>query len=214
MTRPRLMVVADDAMSASALRRTLAASGAFELMDGYADARGHCAGAAAAFGPEVVVLDQPAASELTLARLRELRAALPDAKLVLLSRRMDRAWLPEASAAGADAVIATACRPEMLGALVREVAAGHVYHAFRAQRAPLRPAAPPLTQRELEILRLVAAGAPNRRIAAKLWITEQTVKFHLSNVYRKLGVANRTEASHYAFLCGVLDDDAQTGLAA
>ena len=55
-----------------------------------------------------------------------------------------------------------------------------------------------LTPRELEILRLVAAGASNGRIARQLWVTEQTVKFHLSNVYRKLGVANRTEASHYA----------------
>ena len=64
---------------------------------------------------------------------------------------------------------------------------------------------PQLTERELEILRLVAAGAPNSRIAAQLWITEQTVKFHLSNVYRKLGVANRTEASHHAYVHGLLD---------
>ena len=55
---------------------------------------------------------------------------------------------------------------------------------------------PELTARELEILRLVASGNSNRRIAQRLWVTEQTVKFHLSNVYRKLGVANRTEASH------------------
>jgi DNA-binding NarL/FixJ family response regulator len=61
-----------------------------------------------------------------------------------------------------------------------------------------------LTQRELEILRLAAGGASNSRIASELWIAEQTVKFHLSNTYRKLGVANRTEASHYAHLAGLL----------
>ena len=62
-----------------------------------------------------------------------------------------------------------------------------------------------MTARELEILRLVAAGALERRIARELCVTEQTVKFHLSNVYRKLGVANRTEASHYAHVHGLLE---------
>jgi DNA-binding NarL/FixJ family response regulator len=58
----------------------------------------------------------------------------------------------------------------------------------------------PLTQRELEILALVAQGYTNGRIAGQLWVTEQTVKFHLSNTYRKLGVTNRTEASRYAYV--------------
>ena len=49
----------------------------------------------------------------------------------------------------------------------------------------------------------MAAGATNGEIARQLWVTEQTVKFHLSNVYRKLDVANRTEASHYAHVNGL-----------
>ena len=95
-----------------------------------------------------------------------------------------------------------------------------MFHAFTAAPAPLRRGrrlrdAPALTQRELEILRLAAAGAPNSRIAARLWITEQTVKFHLSNVYRKLGVSNRTEASHHAYVHGLLETTPPvTGLAA
>ena len=64
-----------------------------------------------------------------------------------------------------------------------------------------RPAAhSPLTTRELETLRWVAEGHTNAWIARKLWVTEQTVKFHLTNIYRKLGVANRTEASRYALV--------------
>jgi NarL family two-component system response regulator LiaR len=55
-----------------------------------------------------------------------------------------------------------------------------------------------LTKRELEILRLVAEGHSNAQLARMLWVTEQTVKFHLSNIYRKLDVANRTEASRWA----------------
>jgi DNA-binding CsgD family transcriptional regulator len=54
-----------------------------------------------------------------------------------------------------------------------------------------------LTKRENEILRLVADGLPNAEIARRLWVTEQTVKFHLSNIYRKLGVSNRTQASQW-----------------
>ena len=58
----------------------------------------------------------------------------------------------------------------------------------------------PLTEREKEILGLAAEGFTNQRIARELWVTEQTVKFHLSNTYRKLGVANRTEATRYAYM--------------
>ena len=63
---------------------------------------------------------------------------------------------------------------------------------------------PRLTRRESEILRLVAEGKPNQQIAGDLWITEQTVKYHVSNIYRKLEVANRTEASRWAQLHGLL----------
>jgi DNA-binding CsgD family transcriptional regulator len=62
----------------------------------------------------------------------------------------------------------------------------------------------PLTERELEILRLVASGSTNGDIARRLWVTEQTVKFHLRNIYRKLGVANRTQASHFAHVRGLV----------
>ena len=79
-----------------------------------------------------------------------------------------------------------------------EIWAGSIHHAFAAAPVDVDADHQQLTRRELEILRLVAAGASNGHIARQLWVTEQTIKFHLSNVYRKLGVANRTEASHYA----------------
>ena len=68
-----------------------------------------------------------------------------------------------------------------------------------------------LSPRELEVLQLVAAGASNSEIARRLWITEQTVKFHLSNIYRKLDVGNRTEASRYAHLNGLIGSDPSGG---
>jgi len=65
-----------------------------------------------------------------------------------------------------------------------------------------------LTKRELEILQLVAEGHSNSQLARILWVTEQTVKFHLSNIYRKIDVANRTEASRWAQVHGLLDTTA------
>jgi DNA-binding NarL/FixJ family response regulator len=73
---------------------------------------------------------------------------------------------------------------------------------------PVRPAAQEghgLTKRELEILRLVASGSSNSQMAKLLWVTEQTVKFHLSNIYRKLDVPNRTAASARANSLGLLE---------
>jgi DNA-binding NarL/FixJ family response regulator len=120
---------------------------------------------------------------------------------------MDPDRLSEAAAAGMDAAVRASLSAAGLGTLVREIAAGHVYHVLRETPRRRRAAREleGLTVRELEILRLAAGGLPNSRIAASLWITEQTVKFHLSNVYRKLGLANRTEAAHYAHVHGLLD---------
>jgi DNA-binding CsgD family transcriptional regulator len=85
------------------------------------------------------------------------------------------------------------------------------------ERAPGRHAgsgpaedSPGLTRRELEILQLVEEGHSNAELARTLWVTEQTVKFHLSNIYRKLDVSNRTEASRWAQLRGLLIDPAVT----
>ena len=69
---------------------------------------------------------------------------------------------------------------------------------------------PELTRREFEILQLVAEGHSNSQLAKMLWVTEQTVKFHLSNIYRKLDVANRTEASRWAQIHGLLPEPSRT----
>ena len=76
------------------------------------------------------------------------------------------------------------------------------------------PAADILTKREREILKLVAEGHSNSQLARMLWVTEQTVKFHLSNIYRKLEVANRTEASRWAQLHGLLETSPSDSVAA
>jgi DNA-binding NarL/FixJ family response regulator len=155
----------------------------------------------------VVVLDDAAGIDVVLARVPEIRAAHSSAKIVLLAHAADDALLAKATDAHIDAVISKTASPAAVGMLVREIAAGNVFHFPAAPAATVRstPAAEALTNRELEILSLVASGLSNGRIASLLWVTEQTVKFHLSNIYRKLDVANRTQAAHYAHLNGLVD---------
>ena len=62
-----------------------------------------------------------------------------------------------------------------------------------------------LTEREVDVLKALARGLSNQAISKEFWVTEQTVKFHLSNIYRKLGVANRTEAARFAYENGLTE---------
>ena len=148
----------------------------------------------------MIVVDDMQLPENAIARLREAAEHAPDAKRLLLTMRMDEEWLGEAFEAGADGVLSKSVHPVSMGTLLREISQGHVVQKFRATRAPVSQEDCPLTEREKEILGLAAEGFTNQRIARELWVTEQTVKFHLSNTYRKLGVANRTEATRYAYM--------------
>jgi DNA-binding NarL/FixJ family response regulator len=203
----RVLIVADNALAAEAIRRELRHAPNLRVI-GYVDGRHPCGPAVGEANADVVVIDAMSDPDAALAGIGEIRASSPDTKIVLLTVRMDSAWLAQATAAGIDAAVAKTVHPASLGALIREVAAGNVFHTFESTpvRAPKpAPVDSGLTARELEILGLVAEGASNNRIACQLWVTEQTVKFHLSNVYRKLGVANRTEASHRAHVTGLLE---------
>ena len=149
----------------------------------------------------MVVVDDMQLPENAIARLREAAEHAPDAKRLLLTHAHGRGL------AGRGLRGRRRRRP------LQERAPGQHGHApARDLAGPRRPALPrhprpvvsqedcPLTEREKEILRLAAEGYTNSRIARELWVTEQTVKFHLSNTYRKLGVANRTEATRYAYM--------------
>jgi DNA-binding NarL/FixJ family response regulator len=204
----RVLIVADNAVSASGLKMEMRHAGGCHVV-GFINGRRSCGLIAAQEKPDVVLLEDMRSADLTLERIAELRRAMPEVKILLVTLCMDAGWLADASGAGVDAAIAKVARPGGVGTLVREVVRGNVFHAFAAgvTRAAT-PIAHDLTSRELEILRLAASGTSNRRIAERLWVTEQTVKFHLSNVYRKLNVSNRTEASHLAHRDGLLDRDA------
>ena len=140
-------------------------------------------------------------------RARELDGAL---KVIVLSASDDSQRINAAFAAGAVAYVVKTAHPDDLASAVRQALDRSVFLSETqpvVTAAPARPQeedAPLLTRREHEILQLVAEGHSNAELARMLWVTEQTVKFHLSNVYRKLDVSNRTEASRWAQLHGLL----------
>jgi DNA-binding NarL/FixJ family response regulator len=195
----RLLIVADHSLVIHGIRLALRQTAGFQVA-GFVDGRVSIAGTLERGEPDIVLVDDMQEPEHALARLREVGAIQPDAQSVLLTLRMDDEWLAEAFEAGAHAVISKTVHPVALGTLLREISQGNVVHRHQARPAAVQEHECPLTQRELEILTLVAEGHTNGHIARQLWVTEQTVKFHLSNTYRKLGVANRTEASRYAYM--------------
>jgi DNA-binding NarL/FixJ family response regulator len=201
-----LVIVTDNGFAAEAIRRSFRNTSGVRVA-GYVDGRRACGAAVAEAQPDVVIVDEMTWSATAVARISEIRSAAPSAKIVALSSQPGADWVREAARAGAHAAIAKTVQPGTLAVLVREIWAGTVHHAFDGIQAAavVDEKHGYLTPRELEILRLVAGGASNAGIARQLWVTEQTIKFHLSNVYRKLGVANRTEASHYAHVTGLAD---------
>jgi DNA-binding NarL/FixJ family response regulator len=205
----RVVIVADSLLAAESVRRCLRSVPTFHIV-GFVSTSRSGAATVAETAPELVVLDGMDAAPQTLDRVAEIREAMPEVKLVMLTRDADEAWLADAADRGLDAAVSVVVGVSGIGNLVRQVALGAVFNSFpRAAERAQAAAAPSshaelLTARELEILRLVASGASNHQVAAELWVTEQTVKFHLSNTYRKLGVANRTEAGHFAHTHGLL----------
>jgi DNA-binding NarL/FixJ family response regulator len=168
--------------------------------------------------PDVVVSEFDPDEEGSL--LAQARAARSDVKCVVLSDSNDPSLVASAFARGAAVFCVKTAEPDDLASAIRQTFDNSVYFA-----SGYRPAEPPqvttseaeasagLTRRELEILQLVAEGHSNSQLARMLWVTEQTVKFHLSNIYRKLNVANRTEASRWAQLNGLLPATPHTAAA-
>jgi len=153
------------------------------------------------------------------AYVREAMRRFPTLHVIVLSGYDDSASVEEALSAGAAAFVSKSALPDDLASAVRQVFSHSVYLANQPQRRVLRPSRqsdrlPGLTRREAEILELVAEGYSNGRVAKLLWVTDQTVKFHLSNIYRKLGVANRTEATHWALTEGLGSADRDQSAAA
>jgi DNA-binding NarL/FixJ family response regulator len=160
--------------------------------------------------PDILITEIAASDgELDGLALLEQVQQIAGVRSIVLSLHDEPRHIDAALAAGAVAYVIKTAHPDDLASAIRQAFDHSIYLSTstvstRSSREAEQDDGPGLTRRELEILLLVAEGHSNAQLARMLWVTEQTVKFHLSNVYRKLGVANRTEASRWAQVNGLL----------
>jgi two-component system, NarL family, response regulator NreC len=201
---PTKIVLADDhAVVRSGLRMLLDAEDGFEVVAEAGDLEA-TARYVRAHRPQVLVLDVNMPEGSSLPSIPEFQESSPDTAIVVLTVQNDPAFAREALRAGAVGYVLKESAGTELVDAVRDAVAGETYLNPRlgAQlaAAPPEPAGPPddLTDRELEILRLIALGHTNSEIAAKLYLSVRTVESHRAHIQRKTGRSTRAELVRYA----------------
>jgi DNA-binding NarL/FixJ family response regulator len=157
--------------------------------------------------PDLVLMDLKMPGTSGVEAIEHIRQRWPEVKTVVLSACDDRATIDAALHAGASAYVLKSAHTIDIASVLRQASSGAVFHAPTSSPAPVglpeTPARPALTERERSILTAVASGLTTAAISRDLWISEHTIKFHLTNIYRKLGVANRAGAVRYALENGI-----------
>jgi DNA-binding NarL/FixJ family response regulator len=198
----RRVVVADSQpLAVYGLEAVLASTEDFEVVRTISDFS-EVDSAIAETPADMLIIDLDAAphSPNMLTRLKQVQ---PEMKIVGVGAPGNPAAIRSAFALGADGFhVRTVTADELVTGLRRILVAAEFTPIGEA--LTLETSSAPLTSRELVILEAVSRGLSNKRIACELWVTEQTVKFHLSNAFRKLGVSNRTEAARVGQNLGLL----------
>jgi DNA-binding NarL/FixJ family response regulator len=210
----RILLVDDHSVVRQGLRMFLALEPDLEIVGEAADGA-EALRLAREVRPDVVLMDllMPVMDGITATGL--LRRELPDTEVVALTSVLEDEKVVGAVRAGAIGYLLKDTQADELRRAIRAAAAGQVQlspqaaaRLMREVKAPESPEA--LTERETEVLRLLAHGASNKEIAQALTIGEKTVKTHVSNILAKLGVPSRTQAALYAVRIGLVSVDAST----
>ncbi|SOD74597.1 LuxR family two component transcriptional regulator [Jatrophihabitans sp. GAS493] len=197
----RVLVVDDHQLVRAGLATLLNAAPDIEVVGEAADG---AAGADAVLEllPDVVLMDLSMPVLDGVGAIRRISAEAPPARVVALTSFSDHQRVSEALTAGAVGYQLKDCTPAQLLAAVRAAAVGQVPLDPRVAGAllPTRQAQPAetLSAREVEVLRLTASGLANKQIGRRLGISESTVKVHLSNIFKRIGVTDRTSAAMWA----------------
>lgn len=138
-----------------------------------------------------------------LSAVSEVLSRYPDMTVIVLSRVWDGQRVQHLQEMGVHGYLDKRTEPRDLPSVIRHVMAGGMVAPSTADGSD-RGMREALSPRELEVLALVAEGFSNKEIGERLFVTEQTVKFHLANVFRKLGARNRTEAARSAMHKGLI----------
>jgi DNA-binding NarL/FixJ family response regulator len=202
-TSPITLLIADDhALLITGIRRALEPHDDFEVV-GEAHSGPELLHMIERRRPRLVLLDLHMPGVDGLACLERIVETWPKVKVVVLSACEDMPVINGALSAGASAYVVKNLMPMDLASVLRQAAGGCVFHAVagHAKTGGVEPESEPqsvLTARERSILEAVTQGLTTTAISKQLWVSEHTVKFHLTNIYRKLGVANRAGAIRYA----------------
>ena len=197
------------------LRRILDAEGDLEVVGEAANIR-EAVVLAAATSPDVFVMDLGLPDGSGIAATVEVRAASPSTRVLILTVHDDVAYLRRAFEAGADGYMVKDAADVELVQAVRQVAAGLQYvhpslgAALLAPDAPTaRPGGPggELSERETEVLQVIALGLTNAEIAEKLYVSVRTVETHRAHIQQKLDLHSRAELVRFARDTGLLDDE-------
>ena len=218
----RIVVVEDHPLMLKAILEILEQDSGFEVA-GSATSGAQVAPLVARARPNLVLLDLQIPGLDGLNCLRQLRESSTRASVVVFSGVENGETIEQALREGAAAFVSKSIDPFDLPAVLRAALSGSVYFSTpqvtRETLADFQSEADHeqarrstgLTPRELEILVAVSSGISNRAIGTQLFLSDQTVKFHLNRIYKKLGVANRTEAAGHAHRLGLVRDLANAG---
>jgi DNA-binding NarL/FixJ family response regulator len=202
-----LLIADDHPLIIAGIRRTLEGSEDIEVI-GEANGPQQLLTLIERRRPDLVMMDMRMPGANGVEVIQQIRATWPEIKVIVLSASEERVLIDAALGAGASAYVVKSALPADVAAVVRQVASGAVFVAAPSSSAapgePDAPAHPALTDRELSVLSAVAAGMTTAEISRQLWISEHTIKFHLTNIYRKLGVTNRAGAVRYALENGIV----------
>ncbi len=152
------------------------------------------------FHPDVVITDLKMEFMDGLTCLGQIRRKSPQTRVLILTAYTDGQTMRSVLQAGADGLLLKTDSPNQAAIAVRQVMAGQLVfpstvRRWLTQEAP--PSPTPLSERELEVLQLVSEGLTNAEVAKSLHVSVNTVKFHLQNIYQRLHISNRTEASRW-----------------
>ena len=165
--------------------------------------------------PDVILMDinMPVMDGVTATG--KIRQILPDVKVLILTVNADDMNVFQGIKAGATGYLLKDCTPEDLSRAIETVYAGDTIMSPEVARKMLlafeevdeEPEAPDLSSRELDVLRAIARGKGNKQVATELNISDKTVRNHVSNIYKKLHIYDRTQAVLYALREGLIEAD-------
>ncbi len=204
MGKLRVILVDDHPLVLSGIRGALTSEKDIEIV-GEATSGAQVLPLVSHTSPDVVLLDLSLPELDGLTCLEQVRTRHPQVKVIVLSASNDQAEVSRAFERGACAYIVKSIDTGDLAAAIRQTVSGAFFCLGTNGAASNGRSCDQfgLSEREVEILGAAARGLSNRAIAKELWLSDQTVKFHLRNIYRKLDVNNRTEAAKYAFEHGL-----------